>query len=120
MVKDKTTSAAEEVAEVKTVAKPVTEKKNIDPKLKEAAGDTGSFCVYLGPSIRGVIQSGTIFKGTKEEIISLLPAAISAAPLIAKLIVPGETLSEDRIKVKQAGNLLNINYNKLAASIKSK
>jgi len=111
---------SDEVTEVTSVAEPVTDEKNTSPKAKKAAGNTGSFCVYLGPSIRGVIQSGTVYSGTKEKVIASLSSAVEAYPLIAKLIVPGETLAEDRIKVKQAGNLLNVNYNKLAASLKSK
>ncbi len=119
-VKKDTMSAADDTAKENKATDPVVDEKNTTPKQKESAGDSGGFCVYLGPSIRGVIQSGAVFKGTKEDIIALLPAAVSVAPLIAKLIVPGETLAEDRIKVKTAGNLLNVNYNKLVTSLKSK
>lgn len=119
-VKNKPTPAADEVAEVVSVAEPVTDETNTSPKEKEAAGDAGSFCVYLGPSIRGVIQSGTVYSGTKEKALASLSTAVKEYPLIAKLIVPGETLAEDRIRVKLAGNLLNVNYNKLEASLKSK
>jgi hypothetical protein len=119
-VKDKPAPAADEVAEVVPVAEPVTDETNTSPKEKEAAGDAGSFCVYLGPNIRGVIQSGTVYSGTKEKALASLSTAVEKYPLIAKLIVTRETLAEDRVKVKQAGNLLNVNYNKLATSLKSK
>ena len=30
---------------------------------KKSDGKAAGFCVYLGPSIRGVIQSGTVYRG---------------------------------------------------------
>lgn len=120
MVKVKENPVVDEITEETPVAELATEEKNTSPKSKETAGDAGSFCVYLGPNIRGVIQSGTVYSGTKEKALASLSTAAVEYPLIAKLIVPGETLAEDRVKVKQAGNLLYVNYNKLAGSLKSK
>ena len=71
------------------------------------------FCVYIGPSIRGVIQSGTVYAGTKEEVEKFLLPAIEKYPLIAKLISTEKTIAEDRINVKTAGNLLNEYYKQL-------
>ena len=78
-------------------------------KTKKPDGKAAGFCVYLGPSIRGVIQSGAVYRGGKADVLS---------ELIASLIVTGDTLPEDRIKVKTAGNLLNVNYKKLASGRK--
>ena len=39
---------------------------------------------------------------------------IEKHPLVATLIVSGNTLPVDRIKVKTPGNLLYVNYRKLA------
>lgn len=89
-----------------------TEKKN--PSPKKSAGKTDGFCVYIGPSIRGVIQSGTIYGGSLEETIKKLSPIIEKYPLIAKLISTHQTIAEDRIKVKTAGNLLNVYYRQLA------
>ena len=72
-----------------------------------------SFCVYVGPSIIGVIQNGTIYDGEKSEVIKNLSAVIKKYPLVKTLIVSGETLPEDRIKVKQPGNILYVNYHRL-------
>lgn len=83
-------------------------------KTAKKSGGAG-FCVYLGPSIRGVIQTGTVYRGDKPEVLDLLAPAIEKYPLIASLVVGGNTLPEDRIKVKTAGNLLNVNYRKLAS-----
>lgn len=112
------TVEATEAAESKTaIEKKKTSKKS---SVKEPAGNTDGFCVYLGPNIHGVIQAGTIYSGMKEQAIASLSSAIEKYPLIAALIVPGETLAEDRIKVKTPGNLLHVNYKKLAAGRKSK
>lgn len=118
VVKKNRSSVNDEVIEDAQVVEPVTNEKNIGPKPEKTADNLGSFCVYLGPSIRGVIQSGTVYTGSKEKALASLESAVKTYPLIAKLIVPGETLPEDRIKVKTAGNLLNVHYNKLVASLK--
>lgn len=82
---------------------------------KEPAGDPGGFCVYIGPNIHGVIQTGTIFSGSRQETEAFLAPAIKKYPLIAKLLSPEKTFAEDRIKVKTAGNLLNEYYTQLAS-----
>lgn len=85
---------------------------------KQSDGTSAGFCVYLGPSIRGVIQSGTVYHGSKAAVLIDIAPALERYPLIASLIIPGDTLAVDRIKVKTAGNLLNVNYRKLASGKK--
>jgi len=82
---------------------------------KAAKHDKSEFCVYLGPSIYGVIQTGTVYKGNRKNAEATLASAIVKYPLIARLIVTNETVAEDRIKVKTAGNLLYTLYKKLAS-----
>lgn len=105
-VKKPAPKADEKKAEEKTAKTKVVEKPAVDPS---------GFCVYIGPSIRGVIQSGTIYEGSREKTEEILSGAIKKYPLIAKLISTEETFVEDRIKVKTAGNLLNVYYKKLAS-----
>lgn len=97
-----------ESAQVETV----TEKKT---KETASASDDASFCVYLGPTIQGVIQSGTVYDGNRRSVQKALSAEIEKHPLIAKLLVTDKTIAEDRIKVKTAGNALNVYYKKLAS-----
>lgn len=97
-----------ESAQVETV----TEKKT---KEAAAASDDATFCVYLGPTIQGFIQSGTVYSGNRKSAEEALSAEIAKYPLIAKLIVTDQTIAEDRIKVKTAGNVLNVYYKKLAS-----
>ena len=71
-------------------------------KAKGKAGaKSAGFCMYIGPSIVGTIQQARILYVEKY-------------PLIATLVIPGDQVSEARIKVKTPGNLLYVNYHKLA------
>lgn len=95
---------------------PVTAKKSAVRKKTAKKADAGGagFCVYIGPSIQGVIQSGTVYRGERSAVLTELAPAIEQRPLIASLVVDGATLPVDRIKVKTPGNLLFVNYRKLA------
>ena len=75
------------------------------------------FCVYIGPTITGVIQNGTIMRGGKKEVLKSFAPAIEKYPLITSLIVTGDTLAQDRIKAMTPGNLLYVNYRKLAGNM---
>jgi len=95
--------------------KKISQKQLRSTKAANPANKTSGICVYIGPSIAGVIQSGCIYKGTKEQIIELEgpKGAINKYPRIAQLIVPVEVLTESRIKTKTPGNVLYVNYQKL-------
>lgn len=116
VVEDITKSAFAEAVSPEPEIKPAEQK---DVAAKEPADNSGGICVYLGPSIHGVIQSGTVYGGTKSEVESQLAAAIQRYPLIAALIVTGETLAADRIKAKTPGTLLSNAYMKLASGRKT-
>lgn len=98
-----------------TAAPKTAKKKSAAPKK---VADTGGFCVYLGPTMMGVIQRGTIYRGGRKEVLDSLAPVIDQHPLIASLVVSDETLPADRIKVKTPGNLLYVNYHKLAKGMK--
>ena len=97
-------------------AAPKTAKKK--PAAPKKVADTGGFCVYLGPTMMGVIQRGTIYRGGRKEVLDSLAPVIEQHPLIASLVVSDETLPADRIKVKTPGNLLYVNDHKLAKGMK--
>ena len=96
------------------VKKDTKKTKAASPKKEDG------FFVYLGPSIRGVIQTATIFTGTREEVEEFLAGPIERYPRIKRLLVPGDTLAEDRIKVKTPGNGLYVAYMKLADELNNK
>lgn len=89
-------------------------------RLLEQNAKQNGFCVYLGPTIKGVIQNGTVYRGTKEQVVKNLKLAIEKVPLISSLIVPGEKLPETRIKVKTPGNILYVNYKKILTENKTR
>ena len=58
------------------------------------------FCVYIGPTIVGLAQNGTIYPGTKQQVKQSPELALVAEkyPLAADLLVDGEKLAEARAK----------------------
>lgn len=99
-----------------------SDRRTKDGKEKACRAEEGRrhrrFCVYLGPTMMGVIQRGTIYRGGRKEVLDSLAPVIEQHPLIASLVVSDETLPADRIKVKTPGNLLYVNYHKLAKGMK--
>ena len=75
-------------------------------------------CVYIGPSIRGVIQRGTIYPGSKPKVLAdkSVASAVKKYPLIEKLIVSENSIAQDRASVKTPGSLLYLMYQKLAST----
>ena len=71
------------------------------------------FCAYIGPSIYGVIQAGTIYPGNFYEARRQAADAIKKYPLIEKLIIPGEQLPDVKAKFAAGGSYLNIIYQRL-------
>ena len=73
----------------------------------------GIYC-YIGPSLRGLIQHGTIWRGTRADALAAAQVAIDVQPLVKTLIVSGDALSAARCKVKTPGNALYENYRRVA------
>lgn len=71
---------------------------------KKTAQEPIRYCVYLGPSIRGAIQHGAIFRCSRDEACAQLKGLLDRWPRIRSLIVDGEHLSEARIQLKTPGN----------------
>lgn len=74
------------------------------------------FCIYLGPNIKGLIQTGTIYRGSREQAMEAAAHAIERYPLVKTLIVSGDALPTARLKIKTPGNALYANYQKLAGN----
>ena len=98
------------------VKKDTNKQKKAEAPQKKEPG----FFVYLGPSIRGVIQTATIYTGSRDEVEEFLAGPIERYPLIKRLLISGDSLAEDRIKVKTPGNGLYVAYMKLKAELKNK
>ena len=80
------------------------------PVLKPKDNSSG----YIGPSITGIIQHGTIWRGSRTAALAAAAPAIEKYPLVKTLIVSGDALPEARLKIKRPGNALYVNYRKIA------
>ena len=87
-----------------------------EPTAVSAAAKTNEsgFYIYIGPNIKGLIQTGTIYRGSRTHALRAAAAAVKAHPKVKSLIVAGDALPEARLKVKTPGNALYANYQKLA------
>ena len=70
--------------------------------------------VYIGPSIRGVIQKGSIYRGTRESILASLDSALKEYPKIERLIVADTELVSAKNKISIGGNSLSNAYRALS------
>ena len=93
-----------------TATDKAVETKQEKPERSNASG----FYIYIGPNLKNLIQTGTVFRGTRRNALNKAAAAIEAHPLVKTLIVSGDALPEARLKVKTPGNVLYANYQKLA------
>lgn len=78
------------------------------------------FYAYIGPTIRGLIQGGTIFAGSRADVAAAIARVKAADALAASLIIKSDRLSEARQKVKTPGNLYYENYHKILRRGKNK
>lgn len=80
---------------------------------KKTAAKIGVF-IYLGPSIRGVIQNGSIYRGTRESVLSSIAFAIEKYPKIERLIVADNEIVSAKQKIAVGGNSLSNAYRTLS------
>ncbi len=93
-------------------------KKNLTAEIKTEkpnADTSANFCMYIGPTIVGAIQNGTIYQGNKKQVMASLELAfvLEKYPLAADLLVDGKKLAASRQQLKQPGNLLHNKYKQL-------
>lgn len=81
---------------------------------KAAEVNKSGFYIYIGPNIKGLIQTGTIYRGDRANAYQMAAAAIEQRPKVKTLIVSGDSLPTARLKVKTPGNILYANYKELA------
>ena len=114
--RNKNPTPAQSADSIEPVAAPAVETQSA---VTRPAEKSAGFCVYIGPTIPGVIQSGHTYNGSRAKVLETeIADIVKERPLVASLLVDGLTLAVDRIKVKTPGNLLYVNYKKLAAGEK--
>ncbi len=82
---------------------------------KKPAVKDGIF-IYIGPSIRGVIQQGSIYRGTRDAVLASLAFAIEKHPKIKALIVADADIVSAKQKIKAGGNSLSNAYRELSGT----
>lgn len=83
--------------------------KNETAEVEQTASASGSgVSVYIGPSIKGIIQTATIFEGSPEDVIKSAEGSIAykQRPGIKDLIIDAADLPDAQAKVKTPGEPL--------------
>lgn len=103
-------TAAGETAAAET---PATE---TDAGTETAAGAAvpAGIWVYIGPSLRGLVATGKLYRGTRAEALEQAAAILARAPEAGRLIVPGKALTQARARARTPGNALYETYQALA------
>ena len=74
--------------------------------------------VYLGPTIRGVITKGSIFSGTRSDILNRFEKAVGEYPEIKRLIIPDSGVAKARELLSKGEGAISVTYKKLSENIK--
>ena len=118
----KVKKTAEKAQEVEAVADEVVTAPapEVAPAAVVTAEQTGTF-VYIGPNLpNGLLKMGSVFKGTRSEVLKHLENVTAKYPEAAQLVVSSDKLAESKVRLQNGGNLLASNYAKLVAGIKNK
>lgn len=84
-------------------------------KAKQTQPVNDGVWVYLGPTIRGVIQHGSIFRGDEKD------KAIARAEdkeHVSRLMIRDVDLASAKAKLKKGGNSLSVAYEALLTAKK--
>lgn len=111
-----------EVFEDDAVIEEVTESspEPIPEIIPESVIERRGVWVYVGPSIRGIVTNGGIYRGTKSEVLSGLPGGWQKYPQIERLIVSDKSLAKAREQIRQGKGGITVAYNAVAAALAAK
>ena len=77
------------------MAKKITESVSLENLPEVQNKSTEGLYVYLGPTIRGAVANGAIYKGIKSEILKNIPAV----PQIERLLVIDTAVAKSRAQL---------------------
>lgn len=69
--------------------------------------------IYLGPTIKGVINNAAIFRGTRANILTRLSDVIEKYPKVERLLIADTDVVEARKKISTGINSLSTAYKAL-------
>lgn len=72
--------------------------------------------VYLGPTIGGLIQTGTIYKAKSKDDIADIALAVSKIPKIKQLIVQDINIRSTQAKLRDGNNAVSNAFKEIAAA----
>lgn len=84
--------------------------------IPEKSKESGIY-VYLGPSIRGVVTNGSIFSGTRSEILKRFESAAEKYPQISRLIIKDTAIAAAREKLAKGEGAISQAYNNLSKAM---
>ena len=89
------------------------------PPLKEQSAKSG-FSAYIGPTVTGLIQTGTIYDVSKTAVLQRpdVVRAVRRFPMIEDLIVTGDNLALARKQINISGTLLHHRYEQMLSDMK--
>lgn len=77
--------------------------------------------VYIGPTLpAGKLKCNRIFEGTEAAIKKELEAVITEYPLVERMLVNVEGLTEKKARVRTAGTIMNKYYSDILSAIAAK
>ncbi len=76
--------------------------------------------VYIGPSVRGIIQNGSVFRGDRSSVLQKNASAIEFCQKIERLIVPDSEIMSAKKKLKEGGNSISIAFAAVIQKINGK
>nr|WP_296834692.1 hypothetical protein [uncultured Marvinbryantia sp.] len=77
--------------------------------------------VYIGPTLpAGKLKCNRIFEGTEAAIKKELEAVIKEYPLVERMLVNVEGLTEKKARVRTTGTIMNKYYSDILSAIAAK
>lgn len=90
------------------MAEKTNKEKNANPEVKKKSivnKEPERVFIYIGPSIKGEIQCGTIFHGTKRYVLKLNKGVIEKYPQVSEFIIEASMLREVKEKLRKSNSL---------------
>lgn len=115
-MKSKTEKTNLDEAVVEAVSESVTEE--IQPVSEPTPEEKGVW-IYIGPNVRGIATNGSIFFGTKSNVLEKLPAGWKKYPQIERLIVSDAAVARAREQISEGKGGISVAYNAVAAAVLS-
>ena len=93
-------------------------KRNTRQSQNPGSGNISGFWCYIGPTVRGTLQTNTLVIGTLDQMLNRAEKAIQKAPSVRHLIVSGDRLQESRNHIRNNINPEAMLYRRVLRELK--